>query len=92
MYSIFSAQENSMYRFVIALREVKFVVQHNCWAPGSTSIIFCRLIVSKLCLEKVKFSFTHYLCVIQCACLLFLFLEQLYFHTNFDERLPFHTS
>ena len=53
---------------------------------------FYRLIVSKLCLAKVKFSFTRYLCVIRCACLLFPLLEQLYFQVNFDERLPFHTS
>ena len=47
---------------------------------------------SELCLAKVKLSFTRYLCVIQCVCLLFLFLEQLHFEVHFKERLPFHTS
>ena len=44
------------------------------------------------CLAKAIFSFTPYLCVIQCVCLLFPFLEQLHFEVHFNERLPFHTS
>ena len=42
---------------------------------------------SELCLAKVIFSFTRYLFVIQCVCLLFPFLEQLHFEVHFNERL-----
>ena len=40
MYPISSTQENCMYPFVIVVREVKFVAQHNCWTPGRMSISF----------------------------------------------------
>ena len=92
MYSIFSTQGKLYVSVRNSIEKGKVRGATQLLGTWQHIYHFCRLIVSKLCLEKVKFSFTHYLCVIQCACLLFPFLEQLYFQTNFDERLPLHTS